>query len=121
MDDANVEARNSSTAKRELQPQVGRIVKVLRGREQEKYAVIIRLIDDRFVLIADGDKRKFDQPKKKNLLHLQLMDHVSSEVADSINETGRVTNGKLRYALNKFLENAQSEAEFQELPFQKGE
>lgn len=121
MDDANVEARNSSTAKRELQPQVGRIVKVLRGREQDKYAVIIRLIDDRFVLIADGDKRKFDQPKKKNLLHLQLMDDVSSEVADSINETGRVTNGKLRYALNKFLENAQSEAEFQELPFQKGE
>lgn len=93
-----------------LQPQIGRIVKVLRGREQERYAVIVRIIDDRFVWIADGDKRKFDQPKKKNLLHLELLDHVSSEVANSITETGRVTNGKLRYALSKFLENVQSEA-----------
>ncbi|PYI50117.1 KOW domain-containing RNA-binding protein [Paenibacillus flagellatus] len=93
-----------------IEPQVGRIVKVLRGREQEKYAVIVRIIDDRFVWIADGDKRKFDQPKKKNLLHLELLDHVSGEVADSIKETGRVTNGKLRYALNKYLESVQSEA-----------
>jgi ribosomal protein L14E/L6E/L27E len=86
------------------QIQPGRIVKVLRGRDAGKYAVIIRQLDERFVEIADGDKRKFDQPKKKNKLHLAFTDHVSSEVADSIRETGRVTNGKIRYALSKFAE-----------------
>lgn len=86
------------------QIQPGRIVKVLRGRDAGKYAVIIRQLDERFVEIADGDKRKFDQPKKKNRLHLHLTEYVSSEVADSIRETGRVTNGKIRYALNKFTE-----------------
>lgn len=94
-----------------LVPEIGRIVKVLRGREQEKYAVIVRIIDERFVAIADGHKRKFDQPKKKNLLHLELLAEVSGEVADSIMETGRVTNGKLRFALNKFLDSGQSEAQ----------
>lgn len=89
---------------------VGTIVRVLRGREQDQYSVVIRVEDDRFVWIADGHKRKFDQPKKKNLLHLERFAFVSDEVANSIRQTGRVTNGKLRYALNKFLQNVQSEA-----------
>jgi large subunit ribosomal protein L14e len=84
---------------------------VLRGRECGKYAVIIGIVDERFVVIADGDKRKFDQPKKKNLLHLQLLDVVSSEVATSMSETGRVTNGKLRYAVAKFAETQSNEAQ----------
>ncbi|RKN65215.1 KOW domain-containing RNA-binding protein [Paenibacillus ginsengarvi] len=91
-------------------PEIGRIVKVLRGREQEQYAVIVQIIDERFVSIADGHKRKFDGSKKKNLLHLELLPEVSGEVAGSIMETGRVTNGKLRFALNKYKLSVQSEA-----------
>jgi ribosomal protein L14E/L6E/L27E len=97
------------------QPALGQLARVLRGREQDQYAVVVRLEDNRFVWIADGDKRKFDQPKKKNILHLHLLPHISSEVADSLNETGRVTNAKLRYALNKFVESQQYDAQ------QKGE
>lgn len=93
-----------------IQPEIGRIVKVLRGREQERYAVIVRVIDERFVLIADGNKRKFDQPKKKNVLHLELLEQVSSEVANSLMETGRVTNGKLRYALSNAMDTQPSDA-----------
>ena len=87
------------------QIQPGLIVNVLRGRDTGKYAVVIGTVDEKFVLIADGDKRKFDQPKKKNILHLHLTEYVSSEVADSIRETGRVTNGKIRFALSRFVEN----------------
>jgi large subunit ribosomal protein L14e len=92
-------------------PQLGQIVKVLRGRDLGNYAVVVGMIDQRFIWIADGDKRKFDQPKKKNLLHLQLQNTISSEVVESLMETGRVTNGKLRYALNKFVEIQQIEAQ----------
>lgn len=92
-------------------PQVGQIVKVIRGRDTNKHAVIIRILDDRYVLIADGDKRKFDQPKKKNLLHLQLYNRISGEVADSIRQSGRVTNGKLRFALAQFLESESAETQ----------
>lgn len=97
------------------QPQVGQIVKILRGRDFGKYAVIIALADQRFALIADGDKRKFDHPKKKNLLHLELQNEISDVVVNSLQETGRVTNGKLRYALAKYTEtldaNAQAKGE----------
>lgn len=91
-------------------PQLGQIVKILRGRDLNKFAIIIAIADQRFIWIADGDKRKFDQPKKKNLLHLQLQAAISHEVVNSLLETGRVTNGKLRYTLDKFAEDQQVEA-----------
>jgi len=95
----------------ESSPQVGQLVRVLRGRDADKLAIIVAIEDERFVRIADGDKRKFDTAKKKNVLHLEKFDLISSEVQDSITESGRVTNGKLRFAVNKFKEalDAQSE------------
>ncbi|MFC0525735.1 RNA-binding protein [Pontibacillus salicampi] len=81
---------------------LGQVVRVLQGREVEQFMIIIDIIDDRFLLLADGEKRKYDRPKKKNVQHIELMDYVSPEVQNSLLETGRVTNGKLRFALSKF-------------------
>ncbi|NOU92902.1 hypothetical protein GC093_06595 [Paenibacillus sp. LMG 31456] len=92
-------------------PQLGQIVRIARGKDSGKYAVIISVEDQRFVWIADGDKRKFDHPKKKNLSHLELLSMVSSEVVDSLYESGRVTNGKLRFALFKYVDQMESEAQ----------
>lgn len=86
----------------DARPQIGQFVKVLRGKDESSYAVITAIIDDRFVMIADGDKRKFDLPKKKNVLHLELQPDISLEVTNSLLETGRVTNAKLRYVIQKF-------------------
>lgn len=83
-------------------PKLGQVVRIIKGRDEGKYAVIIRIIDDRFVLLADGDKRKYDRPKKKNLKHLDLMDYISLEIKSSLQESGRVSNGKLRFVVNKF-------------------
>lgn len=85
-------------------PQIGQLVRVLKGRDTDKLAVIIGILNERFVLIADGDKRKYDSPKKKNVNHLHFYDFISRDVHDSIEETGRVTNGTLRVAVNKFKE-----------------
>ena len=92
-------------------PQVGQFAIVTSGRDAGQYGIIIKLLDERYVLLADGDKRKFDHPKKKNMQHLQFIDRVSPEVQTSIMETGRVTNGKLRFALTKFLNERQSDQE----------
>ncbi|MDF9844464.1 MULTISPECIES: KOW domain-containing RNA-binding protein [unclassified Paenibacillus] len=83
-------------------PQVGQIVRILKGKDAGEAAVVIAVVDSRFVYIADGDKRKFDGPKKKNIHHLELIPFISSEVVNSLEETGRVTNGKLRFAVMKY-------------------
>jgi large subunit ribosomal protein L14e len=87
----------------EPSPRIGQLVRILRGRDTNQYGVIVGILDERFVLVADGDKRKFDRAKRKNLNHLELTEQISFEVERSIEETGRVTNGKLRYAVSKFL------------------
>ncbi|MGY4691798.1 KOW domain-containing RNA-binding protein [Salibacterium sp. K-3] len=88
----------------ESPPWVGRIVRIKQGREAGNHAVVIGVVDERFLLLADGEKRKFDRAKKKNISHVEVFPHVSNEVKRSIEETGRVTNAKLRYALSSFTQ-----------------
>lgn len=90
-------------------PQIGQLVRVLRGRDKGKLAVVIGVQGERFVLIADGNKRKFDSPKKKNINHVHFYDFISHDVRDSIEETGRVPNAQLRDAVHKFKEQIDTE------------
>lgn len=85
-------------------PCLGQFVKILRGRDKGKYAVITGIEESRYMKIADGDKRKFDNPKRKNLLHLELQPTISHEVVHSLQESGRVTNSKLRYVIAKYAD-----------------
>lgn len=73
------------------------------GRTEFILLLSLELLTIIIVLTADGEKRTFHSPKKKNINHLTLYDCVSPEVQNSINETGRVTNGKLRFSLLKFV------------------
>ncbi|MCD8501856.1 MAG: KOW domain-containing RNA-binding protein [Bacillaceae bacterium] len=84
-------------------PEIGRMVRVLKGRDANSVACIMEIYDGRFVYIADGDKRKVDRSKKKNVNHLEMLDYVSPEVKNSIEQTGRVTNAKLRFAISNFV------------------
>lgn len=85
-------------------PKPGQFVKILRGKDADHFSLIVEVVDRRFVRIADGERRKYDRAKKKNINHLELLNVVSPEVSRSLQETGRVTNGKLRFAVAKFLE-----------------
>ena len=83
-------------------PEIGQIVRITQGRDAGQYAVIIKILDHRYVLLADGEKRKYHRPKKKNLQHVELIDYISPEIKGSLEATGRVTNGKLRFAKNLY-------------------
>jgi large subunit ribosomal protein L14e len=79
----------------------GDIVRSRRGKDDDQLYVVLDLVDERSALVADGDKRRFDRPKRKNVLHLEPLGIHSEEVANSLRETGRVTNAKLRFAISK--------------------
>jgi large subunit ribosomal protein L14e len=83
-------------------PEIGRIVEVIRGRDKGLYAVVIGYEGDRFVYIADGDKRKVDRPKKKNALHVKRTGEIAQEIADTLAQGGKVTNARLRYVIRQY-------------------
>lgn len=85
--------------------EIGEIVEITMGRDKGNYAVVINKKDERFVEIVDGDKRKFDISKKKNIRHLKSTGYISKEIVESMETTNRVSNAKLRYVLQDFVSN----------------
>ena len=77
----------------------GDVVRSRRGKDEGQLMVVLNVLDERLVLVADGGKRRFDKPKRKNVIHLEPVGFHSEEVARSLSETGRVTNAKLRHAI----------------------
>ena len=76
--------------------EVRSVVIVKAGKEKNSRFVVTEVLDDRFVLIADGRKRKLSCPKKKNMLHLQATGTKIDEIT---------TDRKLR----DFLRESQTE------------
>ena len=49
----------------------GRVVLSTQGRDEGRYFIVLEVIDENFVLMADGLTRKVDHPKKKKIKHLR--------------------------------------------------
>ena len=49
----------------------GRVVLSTQGRDEGRYFVVLEVIDENYVLMADGLTRKVDHPKKKKVKHLR--------------------------------------------------
>ena len=44
---------------------VGQLVKSVAGRDKNRWMIVVEVIDDDYVLVADGKSRKIERPKKK--------------------------------------------------------
>lgn len=79
---------------------VGRVVYSKAGRDKETALLIIDVIDDEYVNVADGELRKVEKPKKKKLKHLNISDIISEELKENILSGTKVSNSKIK----KFLQ-----------------
>lgn len=68
----------------------GMVAKATAGKECGKLFAVTES-DEKFVLIADGRKRKLSNPKKKSLKHLRFTDNII--------EMNDITDKKLRNVL----------------------
>ena len=50
---------------------IGQVVKVSLGRDKGNLFFVVKIINNEYVLIADGKKRKLDKPKLKKVKHLK--------------------------------------------------
>jgi len=80
---------------------IGQFVKSKAGRDKDKIFIIIDIVDDLYVLIADGDLRKVEKPKKKKIKHLSKFNLVSDEIVKRKIEGKKITNLVLRKEIEK--------------------
>lgn len=84
-----------------LDPVVGRVAYSKAGRDKGKLFIVVGIIDEDFVLIADGDMRPVERPKKKRIKHLKYTDQTAADIADKIKTGTKLVNAELRDAIRE--------------------
>lgn len=69
----------------------GSIAVSLAGRDRDRVYIIVGVLDENYVLVSDGRKRKIEKPKQKKLKHLRILGKPDSELATLI-EQNSLTN-----------------------------
>ncbi|MCX7843625.1 MAG: KOW domain-containing RNA-binding protein [Clostridia bacterium] len=78
---------------------LGQIVCSKAGRDKGKKFVVIEIIDNNFVMVADGNLRRLERPKKKRIKHLDLTEQVIEQLEFKLQNKLKVSNSELRKAL----------------------
>ncbi len=70
------------------------------GRDKGKKFVVIEIIDEAFVLIADGVLRRVEKPKKKKIKHLEISDIIIADINEKITNKQKISNSEIRKKLD---------------------
>ena len=73
----------------------GDVVIAKAGKEKGGLFVVTQVLDPKYVLIADGNHRPLEKPKKKNTTHLKRTNQTIGEIE---------SNRQLRILLRAFIE-----------------
>lgn len=64
--------------------QLGQFVRSVAGRDKGKYYLIYDVLNEAFVRIIDGEKKRINNPKKKNIKHLEFFPQKADDIAEMI-------------------------------------
>ena len=53
-----------------------------KGHDNGKVYIIKSVVDDKFVLVVDGENRPLERPKRKNIRHLDVCKHRTAATSD---------------------------------------
>ena len=68
----------------------GSIVMSKQGRDKDNLYLCVAVLDEQFVLIADGKTHRLCKPKKKNIKHLKHTGDTLDVIAQKLNENKKV-------------------------------
>lgn len=75
------------------------------GRDADKCFLVIEILDEAFVKIADGKSRKIQSPKKKKIKHLVVLGDGDASINKMLQSNQPVTNKQVYGAIKKLNAN----------------
>ena len=84
--------------------QIGHLVSSIQGRDAGRFYLVVEIESEARVKVADGEGRKVESPKRKNIRHLRFYNVVAGEVTDKSQSGKRVTNAVVRKELKSLVE-----------------
>jgi hypothetical protein len=65
---------------------------------------VVRVINERYLGISDGDLRKAENPKKKNIRHLMVTSQQADEIADSLRKGEIPANHIIKKTIKQIID-----------------
>ena len=92
----------------ELNIELGEIVSSTAGRDEGRYFVVIDIVNQNYVKIADGDLRKIENPKLKNIKHLNTTGEIVEELSIWLHNKKRVRDEDLKKVVRDYEQNKEA-------------
>ena len=89
------------------QLELGQLAKSIAGRDKGRFMVIIDIIDENYVYVVDGDLRRVENPKKKKIKHLQMLNKRADLIAEKLAKKRKINNEDIKEALNELIDVSQ--------------
>lgn len=102
MEEENIDYRKPANDNRNL-VQIGHLVSSVQGRDSGKFYLVVEIEEAR-IKVADGECRKVENPKRKNLKHLKVYDVVAGILNDKAQSGKKITNADVRKELESLVE-----------------
>ncbi|MCL6638778.1 MAG: KOW domain-containing RNA-binding protein [Firmicutes bacterium] len=87
--------------------QVGRLVSSIQGRDSGRFYLVVGAEGGTMVRVADGEGRRVEKPKRKNIKHLRFYHLLAEELAEKARTGKRVSNVDVRKAIKSMVETLQ--------------
>ncbi|HHU92625.1 MAG TPA: RNA-binding protein [Halanaerobiaceae bacterium] len=87
---------------------LGEIVISKAGRDAGKHYIIVGLEKENYVKIANGDTRRIENPKRKNVKHLYFTGDVIEELAIWLENKKRIRNEDLKRFIKDYEKNEEA-------------
>lgn len=84
--------------------ELGQFVKSKSGRDKDDFFIVIDM-NEEYLFLVDGNKRRVEQPKKKKKKHVQITHTVADTICNKLSGGERVTNADIRNCLKDFRQN----------------
>jgi hypothetical protein len=79
----------------------GQLILSIAGRDCNQYYIILGLIGDRFIEVADGVKHPVAHAKKKNLKHVKVQMLIAKEIEEMILKGESVVDSQVIAAVKR--------------------
>ena len=83
---------------------VGRVVRSLAGRDKGNLFIVIERINNDYVRISDGKRRRVNNGKKKKFKHLKKTNHIAYELRENLEQNKLISDAQIRNYLKDLQE-----------------
>lgn len=81
---------------------VGQVVRSIAGRDKGSFLVVVDLLENQMLRLADGDMRRLEKSKIKKIKHVAKTNFVIEEIQEKLSKGLKLNNAELRRGLDRY-------------------